>query len=273
MKRTSRKAKRTSRNPRRGSKVEFVVDLSHAPHIEDVKFTDASGAKAILFRGLRPLVEFKPTDSQVKKILSGKGKLQITEGQIVARSRWPHVGKLESNGYGRSRYGSYSNDPRWMAAKYPGVDSEGKSFRKGDEILYWPSTKTVMTGATAKDAWRRFLSEKGDDEGSPFASNPRRKRTSRNPKLYEVWQKSMSARRRGVMSDTLVDHSLTEEQAQALVVKAPKGMYRWYRIDHTHDYPDDPSANPRRKRTSRNPEHGATFPALSQASTRRTGGS
>jgi len=87
MKRTSRKAKRTSRNPRRGSKVEFVVDLSHAPHIEDVKFTDASGAKAILFRGLRPLVEFKPTDSQVKKILSGKGKLQITEGQIVARSR------------------------------------------------------------------------------------------------------------------------------------------------------------------------------------------
>jgi len=160
-----------------------------------------------------------------------------------------------------------------MAAKYPGVDSEGKSFRKGDEILYWPSTKTVMTGATAKDAWRRFLSEKGDDEGSPFASNPRRKRTSRNPKLYEVWQKSMSARRRGVMSDTLVDHSLTEEQAQALVVKAPKGMYRWYRIDHTHDYPDDPSANPRRKRTSRNPEHGATFPALSQASTRRTGGS
>lgn len=87
--------------------------------------------------------------------------------------------RVSRNAYGRSRYGSYSNDPRWMAAKYPGVDSEGKSFKKGDEILYWPSTKTVMTGAKAKQAWLDFLSAKGDEEGMPFARNSRRKRSSR----------------------------------------------------------------------------------------------
>jgi len=89
------------------------------------------------------------------------------------------AGDMKANGYGRSRYGSYSGDPRWMAAKYAGVDSEGKPFKKGDEILYWPRTKKVMTGAKADQAWLDFLSAKGDEEGMPFARNSRRKRSSR----------------------------------------------------------------------------------------------
>ena len=87
--------------------------------------------------------------------------------------------RVSRNGYGRS----HSADPRWMQARFAGVDDEGRSFKKGEEILYWPSTKTVMTGQRAKDAWLRFLSEKGDEEGMPFAMNGKRrsrsKRTSR----------------------------------------------------------------------------------------------
>ena len=89
--------KRTSRNARRHRGVVFTVDLKNKPHVEEVKFTDATGARAVLFRSLSPVVEFAPTESQVKKILSGKGKIHIIEGQITARSRWPNVGKLEHN--------------------------------------------------------------------------------------------------------------------------------------------------------------------------------
>ena len=87
--------------------------------------------------------------------------------------------RVSKNGYGRSRYGSsYSGDPRWMTARYDGTDDQGNRVRKGDEVLYWPSTKKMMTGAKADAAWRDFLSAKGDEEGMPFARNSR-KRVSR----------------------------------------------------------------------------------------------
>jgi len=84
------------------------------------------------------------------------------------------------NGYGRG----YAADPRWITARFDGIDDEGNKVRKGDEVLYWPSTKRVQTGQKAKDAWRRFLSEKGDEEGTPFASNPRAARPGMDPIGY-----------------------------------------------------------------------------------------
>jgi hypothetical protein len=81
----------------------------------------------------------------------------------------PHGHGYRLAGYGRGYGSSYKGDPRWMEAKYPGVDSKGNSFRKGEEVLYWPSTKTFMTGPEAKAAWQKFLSEKGDEEGNPYA--------------------------------------------------------------------------------------------------------
>lgn len=63
----------------------------------------------------------------------------------------------------------YRNDPRWIKAKYPGVDKKGTPFKKGEEVLYWPSSKEIMAGDYAKNAWERFLSEKGDEEGDPYA--------------------------------------------------------------------------------------------------------
>ena len=67
----------------------------------------------------------------------------------------------------RSRSGG--GDPRWMTAKYPGKASDGTPFRKGEEVLYYPLTKTFMAGEKAKQAWREFMSAKGDEEGMPYA--------------------------------------------------------------------------------------------------------
>lgn len=66
-------------------------------------------------------------------------------------------------------YGRGGNDPRWLAAKRPGEDNKGRPFKKGDRILYWPSTKTIMTGVEAEKEWRDYLSNVGDEEGNPYA--------------------------------------------------------------------------------------------------------
>ncbi|OHD26297.1 MAG: hypothetical protein A2Y38_06595 [Spirochaetes bacterium GWB1_59_5] len=54
-------------------------------------------------------------------------------------------------------------DPFWMAAKYPGRASDGTPVRKGDRVLYWPKTKTIMIGKAAEAAWRQFEAEVADE--------------------------------------------------------------------------------------------------------------
>ena len=71
---------------------------------------------------------------------------------------------------GGFRSSSYSGDPRWITAKYAGVDAHGKPFKKGEEVLYFPNGKKFYTGAEAEKAWREFLSAKGDEMGMPYAS-------------------------------------------------------------------------------------------------------
>ena len=67
-----------------------------------------------------------------------------------------------------------SGDPRWIHAKYPGKDVDGAAFKKGDLVLYWPSTKTIMSGKKAEDAWRKFEVEVADEDvynGGHYASD------------------------------------------------------------------------------------------------------
>ena len=81
-------------------------------------------------------------------------------------------GEMVSEYYRRGgfRSSSYSGDPRWITAKYAGVDAHGKPFKKGEEVLYFPNGKKFYTGAEAEKAWREFLSAKGDEMGMPYAS-------------------------------------------------------------------------------------------------------
>ena len=71
-------------------------------------------------------------------------------------------------------YKTYQGDPRWMRARREGVADDGSPVKRGQEILYWPSTKTVMVGRQAKEAWAQFQSEAADEfvmGGSRWAAN------------------------------------------------------------------------------------------------------
>lgn len=70
------------RNVGKPSSVEFIADLASAH--EEVKFTNATGRFATLYRFSRPLVTFRPTESQIRKIIKGKGRIRITERAVRA---------------------------------------------------------------------------------------------------------------------------------------------------------------------------------------------
>ena len=59
--------------------------------------------------------------------------------------------------------GAYG-DPYWLTAKYPGRAQDGSPMKKGDKVLYYPRTKTVMAGLKAEQAWRDFQSEIADED-------------------------------------------------------------------------------------------------------------
>lgn len=78
--------------------------------------------------------------------------------------------EMQSKSAGRQRLtwskesARYSNDPYWLIAKYPGKDKNGKPFKKGDRVFYYPLTKTILTGEEAEKAARDFNSHAFDDD-------------------------------------------------------------------------------------------------------------
>lgn len=109
--------------------------------------------------------------AKVRKAISAADGRNSTEMASAMRSvlKTAVREEVEVNEYYR-RSSSYSGDPRWITAKYNGIDSKGKPFKKGEEVLYFPNGKKFYTGAEAEKAWKDFLSAKGDEEGMPYAS-------------------------------------------------------------------------------------------------------
>ena len=52
----------------------------------------------------------------------------------------------------------YSGDPRWITAKYAGVDAKGLPFKAGETVFYFPKGKRIYSGANATEASSRFES-------------------------------------------------------------------------------------------------------------------
>lgn len=59
---------------------------------------------------------------------------------------------------------NYAGDPRWITAKYAGIDAKGTPFAKGDQVFYFPSGKRLYAGAAGDEASRRFESERADED-------------------------------------------------------------------------------------------------------------
>lgn len=55
-------------------------------------------------------------------------------------------------------------DPYWLTAKYPGKDKNGKPFKKGEKVFYYPKTKTILTGPEAEKAAKDFDSASFDED-------------------------------------------------------------------------------------------------------------
>ena len=108
-----------------------------------------------------------PDPSAVKKALTLVALLFQGNFDKKERSEFKKMKtKLESlkgKAAGYRPYGARGGDPRWMKARYPGVDLQGRPFRKGDQILYYPLTKLVLTGREADKAWREFESAAADE--------------------------------------------------------------------------------------------------------------
>lgn len=198
MKRTSRKPKRTSRSPKPGSRGLRANWPKRQP-------ADPVGARELLLVTQNESSLYRQheaiAENLLKKLKKGRydhskawkgwlywidsgaqyyskhygGSFNPSTREMAAREYaddWLAEMRAQGMVANVSYRSSRSRDPRWLRARFDSIDNEGNRVRKGDEVLYWPLTRTVMSGQKAKDAWRRFLSEKGDEEGIPFASNP-----------------------------------------------------------------------------------------------------
>lgn len=97
------------------------------------------------------------TDEQLEEIAS-----QWEKNKDVVKDKQASDDDLESEAQQKSA-ARYSGDPRWIKAKYPGVADDGTPFKKGEEVLYWPSSRTFQVGAKAKAAYAKFQEEAADE--------------------------------------------------------------------------------------------------------------
>lgn len=57
----------------------------------------------------------------------------------------------------------YSNDPRWINTKYAGTDRNGLQFARGARVLYYPLTRSILSGEAAEQAMRDFDAAMADE--------------------------------------------------------------------------------------------------------------
>ena len=160
---------------RRASKKKRLAALLRKADLAIVKYAyDADMLKDAL--GL--MKDFDTTARDLADILDarvgGEGSVSDAFGSAADLSRWlrgpmskefdTHDKAFRTQARGKSA-ARYSRDPYWMTAKYPGKDKNGKPFRAGERVFYYPLTKTVLTGAEAEAAARDFAAHAFDEDG------------------------------------------------------------------------------------------------------------
>lgn len=118
-----------------------------------------------LVKAIEPYRNIIKTGQDAEKAMDLVSAQNAADWAYASQERAATGGLGESNtkneGY-RPR-SSYSNDPRWITAKYDGVSKNGERFKRGDRILYYPSNKQIYTGKEAEANWRDFESNAEDE--------------------------------------------------------------------------------------------------------------
>ena len=55
------------------------------------------------------------------------------------------------------------DDPRWLTAKWAGIDHKGNKFAAGTKVFYYPRTRKFLQGEDAEQASRDFAAAAFDD--------------------------------------------------------------------------------------------------------------
>lgn len=118
--------------------------------------------------GPRAMEDFGAADFAVLQEAWALYGIAMTEGRevygrVVNKGGMSQLlGSLSvTEGYG-SR-GGRGRDPYWMTARSDGKDSKGNAYKKGDEVFYYPNTKTILAGDAAKKASREFDAARDDE--------------------------------------------------------------------------------------------------------------
>lgn len=122
--------------------------------------------------------ETKSTCSRCGK--EGRSSIyEINAGKARCKDCGGFMNKSESSSKKKelvkSESSRYAGDPVRMKAKYAGEDMNGKAFKKGDEVTYYPRSKKMISGTEGEQAYRDFLSAAADEDayrgvGGPYAS-------------------------------------------------------------------------------------------------------
>jgi hypothetical protein len=106
--------------------------------------------------------------------MGGEPSVADTFGAASDLSRWlrnsmrkdlqTHMNALKAQTRGKTA-ARYRNDPYWMTAKYPGKDKNGKPFRAGERVFYYPIGKVILTGKEAEAASQDFDAARFDEDG------------------------------------------------------------------------------------------------------------
>ena len=156
---------------------------------------------------------------------------------------------------------SYRGDPGWITARFPGKAEDGTPVKRGDRILYWPRTKTVMVGDKAEAAWRKFQSEVEDEDAynGRYASSVRTARagvrvdedsivrTTDDPQVYDTWlltsrarngKKPQMAARQILRQERATLEKMTASEAVRFVDERVSALTGKYPDWHYHVMPD-----------------------------------
>ncbi|MBU2507593.1 MAG: hypothetical protein KJ799_12850 [Bacteroidetes bacterium] len=68
---------------------------------------------------------------------------------------------------------TFKDDPRWIKARFNSICSCSQSIKKGDDIFYYPKSKTAICKFCGESASKQFNLEAQDEQffNSQFRSN------------------------------------------------------------------------------------------------------
>lgn len=154
-----------------GKRVMVLDTHGFPPRAVDVRWTESgvSGSKGEVANTKRnvPANQLTKAARHEARPMTEPEKAELFEGnpEFADANKNPPESVLAVRRQMQRQAARYSRDPYWMTAKYSGVDKNGKPFRAGERVFYYPNGKVILTGKEAEAAARDFDAARFDEDG------------------------------------------------------------------------------------------------------------